>query len=281
MKKRAVFIVIFLLLLININTYAQCNLGVGIDRNPNGFVCRDVPVTYTAQPTGNPPNPQYVWVIDGDTVGTGATLTNTTPGEITIYMTSSSCAVPDTFYTNSVFHQAVFYEIVSETIVEECNQTVADVRIIEVIRYGGDTPLSYNLLHNGGLGEQELYEDLPVGNYPVYIEDDQGCSDTTWVTMEVEVCDPPTPFEAITPNGDGYNDTWIIANIDKYPNNEVFIFDRWGQRVYHEKGYTNAEGWEVNYMGVGLPVSTYYYVLKVTLEKGEDFVLKGAVSVFR
>ena len=62
---------------------------------------------------------------------------------------------------------------------------------------------------------------------------------------------------------------------------KVFIFDRWGQRVYHKKEYDNADGWQAKYVGGDLPVSTYYYILEITLEKSEDLVFKGAISVFR
>ncbi|MCO6499453.1 MAG: gliding motility-associated C-terminal domain-containing protein [Vicingus serpentipes] len=284
MKKRLLLSVIFLPLLINTGLRAQCNLGVGIDRNPTGFVCKDVPIKYTAQPTGNPPNPQYVWVVNGDTVGMDSTVTLSDMNivDLRLYMTDSSCSVPDTFFTNNIYHQAVTYEITTETIIEECNQKVADLRIIEVIGIGGEPPYSYDLLNGEGTeGQKELYPELPVGNYQVYVEDNQGCGDTVWVVMDQNPCDPPYPSEVITPNGDGHNDTWIIANIQDYPNNEVFVFDRWGQRVYHKKNYDNVEAWDVTYLAVDLPVSTYYYVLKVVLEKGDDFVLKGAISVFR
>jgi len=283
MKKKLTVGVLFLVLLYSTQVVAQCNLGVGIERNPTGFVCRDLPIMYTAQPTGGAVNPQYFWVVEGDTVGTDSTITlrDIDPINIQVYMTSDSCLVPDTFFTNNLYHQAIVYEIIPETILEECKQTVADLRIIDILSNGGIPPYTYNLLYNGGLGQQELYVDLPISNYQVYVEDSQGCGDTAWVVMDRNDCSDPKPSEVITPNGDGYNDTWIIAYIEDYPNNEVFIFDRWGQRVYHKKNYTNVEGWEVKYAGVGLPVSTYYYILKVTLEKGDDFVLKGAVSVFR
>ena len=71
-------------------------------------------------------------------------------------------------------------------------------------------------------------------------------------------------------------------NIEFYPENEVFIFDRWGQRVYHKNGYDNADGWDAKYIGVDLPVSTYYYLLEIKPENGgDDIILRGPISVFR
>jgi len=284
MKKRFGLSVLFGVLLASTQLFAQCNLGVGIDSNPIGNVCKDVSVVYTAQPTGNPINPKYIWVIGGDTIGTDSTITlkDFTTVNLQVYMSSSSCSVPDTFFTNSIYHQVPSYTADYKVLITECNQTKADVQINDVLGVFATPPYTYNLITGeGSLGQREIYLDLPVATYPLYIEDAQGCGDTIEVDMSVVRCPPPSPLEVITPNGDGYNDAWIIANIEYYPNNEVFVFDRWGQRVYHKKGYDNVTGWDVKYLAVDLPVSTYYYILKVNLEKGDDFILKGAISIFR
>lgn len=279
MKKHLVFLTLFFVVTLNNEITAQCPLGVGISSSPIGAVCRDVPVNYTANPGVGAINPQYLWVVNGDTVSTGVNLTNTTPGDVVVYITSDNC--PDTAF-NQVRHEIVFFEIDFEVIIEECNQTVADVQINGVNSFGGTPPYTYDLLSgNGSLGEQTLYADLPVGNYPFYVTETGGCTDTTWIGMSVLECPPPIPSQVMTPNGDGSNDMWVIANINLYPENEVFIFDRWGQRVYHKKNYDNVDGWEAKYVGSNLPVSTYFYILEVTQEKSEDVVLKGAISIFR
>ena len=131
------------------------------------------------------------------------------------------------------------------------------------------------------MGQESLYLDVPVSSYPLVITDSKGCVDTSWIDMTVVECPPPKPTDRITPNEDGLNDMWRIHNIQFYPENEVFIFDRWGQRVYHEKGYDNLDGWQAKYLGSNMPVSTYYYILKIHLEKSDDIVFKGAISVFR
>ena len=70
--------------------------------------------------------------------------------------------------------------------------------------------------------------------------------------------------QAITPNGDGYNDVFIIDGIEKYPNNELIIFNRWGAEVFRGTNYQND--WEgksandLNIWGENLPTGTYYYL---------------------
>jgi gliding motility-associated-like protein len=85
-------------------------------------------------------------------------------------------------------------------------------------------------------------------------------------------------YNAISPNGDGKNDTWHIPDIEQYPNNKVQIFNRWGNLVYQQEGYTNAAGWTGTWQEHPLPDGTYYYV--VDLGDGRK-LLKGAVVLVR
>lgn len=79
-------------------------------------------------------------------------------------------------------------------------------------------------------------------------------------------------FTAVSPNGDGYNDTFIIQGIAQYPDNELFVYNRWGVEVYNKKGYDNSwggvsDGRATIAKNEGLPVGTYYYVLKIDGQK--------------
>lgn len=76
-------------------------------------------------------------------------------------------------------------------------------------------------------------------------------------------------YNAISPNGDGFNDYLRIGEIEKYPNNIVEIFNRWGTLVYKTTGYNNKDN---VFRGVSirrftynknekLPTGTYFYVL--------------------
>ncbi|HEY8999968.1 MAG TPA: gliding motility-associated C-terminal domain-containing protein [Mucilaginibacter sp.] len=70
-----------------------------------------------------------------------------------------------------------------------------------------------------------------------------------------------------TPNGDGFNDTFTIEDLNKYPENEILIFNRWGNSVFQEKNYHNE------WTGAGLSEGTYFYILKVKSTAGiwEDY----------
>ncbi len=79
-----------------------------------------------------------------------------------------------------------------------------------------------------------------------------------------DVCDliEVNVSEAITPNGDGINDTWMIYNIENYPNCTVRVFNRWGSEVFFARGYQND--WNGAYKNNSQPLpdsGSYYYQL--------------------
>lgn len=78
----------------------------------------------------------------------------------------------------------------------------------------------------------------------------------------------------LTPNGDGYNDTWIIQHIEHYPNTAVTVLNREGIIVYENDNYDNS--WDGTYEGKRLPQATYYYVLRFA---NTDKMYKGAVNI--
>jgi len=91
------------------------------------------------------------------------------------------------------------------------------------------------------------------------------------------------PYQAISPNGDGYNDYWEIRGIERYPENVVHIFDRWNNIVFSLEGYNNQDVvWrgEANHglTKAELADGTYYYKLKLA---PEGSVLSGMVIIKR
>ena len=82
-------------------------------------------------------------------------------------------------------------------------------------------------------------------------------------------------FTAVSPNGDGFNDTFVIQGLAQYPQNELFVYNRWGVLVYNKKAYHEVQQTPEAFRGVSqgratiakgeeLPVGTYYYVLNIT-----------------
>ncbi len=84
----------------------------------------------------------------------------------------------------------------------------------------------------------------------------------------------------LTPNGDGINDRLEIESLSQYPDNEIYIYNKWGIQVFHMKHYDNHWGGD-NHNGFSLggrkllPVGTYYYLL---LSKGSK-ALSGFIEL--
>ena len=70
-------------------------------------------------------------------------------------------------------------------------------------------------------------------------------------------------YNTITPDNDGQNDYWYIENIDYYEDNEIVIFNRWGDEIINFKGYNNSSvRWDgKNKDGNDLPDGVYYYII--------------------
>ena len=62
--------------------------------------------------------------------------------------------------------------------------------------------------------------------------------------------------EGFSPNGDGIADTWTIQGIEKYPQNELIIFNRWGNELLRAAPYNND--WAGTANGE-LPSGVYFY----------------------
>ena len=76
----------------------------------------------------------------------------------------------------------------------------------------------------------------------------------------------------ITPNGDGLNDYFKIA--ENIGNVELIIINRWGNEEYRNRNYLND--WEgQNNKGEKLPNDTYFYILIFE----NDTVKKGSVLI--
>ncbi|MCP2029287.1 gliding motility-associated-like protein [Flavobacterium sp. HSC-32F16] len=65
--------------------------------------------------------------------------------------------------------------------------------------------------------------------------------------------------EAFTPNGDGINDTWVISNIENYPNSIVRVFNRWGAEVFTARNYQNDWDGRAKGNASTLPAASSYF----------------------
>ncbi|HRE77018.1 MAG TPA: gliding motility-associated C-terminal domain-containing protein [Flavobacterium sp.] len=91
------------------------------------------------------------------------------------------------------------------------------------------------------------------------------CSSITSVDLEVRNC-PPTVYNFISANEDGFNDFFFIDGLRNiFLNFEIEIYNRWGQLIW--KGNQNTDDWrgevteDVKWSGDISADGTYFYLL--------------------
>jgi len=115
----------------------------------------------------------------------------------------------------------------------------------------------------------------------VIVESQYGC--ISMDTIVVDECNVEFFFRdipnAITPNGDDFNDVWNIVKLSGYTQAEVEIFSRWGTLVWKsEPGY--SEPWDGKDMsGRDLPMDSYHYVIKLNV--GNKDRITGIITVIK
>jgi gliding motility-associated-like protein/uncharacterized repeat protein (TIGR01451 family) len=81
---------------------------------------------------------------------------------------------------------------------------------------------------------------------------------------------------AFTPNDDGLNDIWNIPALVAFPLAEVKVYNRYGQLIFYNKGYTKQ--WDGRFKGLKQPIGAYPYT--INLKNGYK-LLSGIVMLIR
>ncbi len=241
------------------------------------------PVTELTGPTAGT---VFSWTNNNTAIGLGASGTGDVPSftaqnttgttlaaTITITPSANGCVGEPETYNITVYATSVTPNLVS-MIDADCLGKALGALDIEVV--GGESPYTY-AWSNGAITED--IEGLDAGVYEIIVTDNKGC--TSKDTSFQIVARPETPLKlnnVFSPNGDGKNDMWVIGNIELYPENEIFVYNRWGNQVYSEKGYNNEKPliWD----GSNLTEGTYLYVLKINM-CGVDKTYKDYITIVR
>ena len=105
-----------------------------------------------------------------------------------------------------------------------------------------------------------VFQDTPTftqvtpGVYNVIVRDKNGCGMSN--LFLIYVLDYPRFF---TPNGDGFNDLWVIKNINQMPDYTISIFDRYGKLL--KQMNQNGTGWNGIFNGREMPSDDYWFTL--------------------
>ncbi len=223
----------------------------------NQTICLDnLPLLVSANT--NDPNDQYLW------------STNETMPEIEIQNIGSYWVTVTSMYGCETTE--VFNVIESEQATIEFTETIdfSDPNNI-TITISGIGNYQYVLDH-GLPQDSNVFMNVSLGYHTVTVIDLNGCSETT---REVVVVDAP---KFMTPNNDGYFDTWHISGVETLPGTIVYIYDRFG-KLLKQLSY-NSNGWDGTFNGAMMPATDYWFLADVKKDNIE-FQVKGHFALKR
>lgn len=114
--------------------------------------------------------------------------------------------------------------------------------------------------------ESNFFYNVPIGPHTITVIDLNGCNSTS---KDIVIIDVP---KFVTPNNDGYFDTWHITGVEQLEGTIVYIYDRYG-KLLKTLSHT-SQGWDGTYNGNLLPATDYWYVAHVK-NGAIEFEIKG------
>jgi len=227
------------------------------------------------------PELNYMWLYNNDTIYksnsvnyTDIIVTPTAPFNVyTLYITDPTCLNPYTI--SATINVEAIDPLPSTSPIPENGPyaTIVKGNSIEIFSNNLDCDI-YEWSWLDKISATRIITDSPEksGWYHIAV-DSLGCLgfDSIYIVVGVK------PYDAITPNGDGFNDVWNVLDIESYPEAVVQIFNRWGSLV-HETGGLNYVAWDGTNEGKELPVGTYYYIIDL---KTDDEPQSGPITIIR
>ncbi|MGZ3903314.1 MAG: choice-of-anchor tandem repeat GloVer-containing protein [Bacteroidia bacterium] len=140
--------------------------------------------------------------------------------------------------------------------------------------HSGGTLFEYDI--NAGTFTKKADFSNSTGMKPQRIKLVETCKPVHWEPLSVTI---PNVF---SPNGDNVNDYWTIIPSHKelLKDLSVSVYDRWGQEVFRSEDKNFSwNGRATN--GENCTDGTYYYVLKYTDQKKQQFSAKGFLTLTR
>ncbi len=127
-----------------------------------------------------------------------------------------------------------------------------------------------------------IAEPLEDTRYIVSAIDERQCpaSDTVLVRV-VTICEAEDLLipDAFTANDNGKNDRFRIANLVDFAGTvSIEVYNRWGERVYFERG---NEGWDGTFQGEPAPEAVYLYIIRAQCDGEDEIFYKGNVTLLR
>ncbi len=202
---------------------------------------------------GTPPY-AYLWEVN-NYIATTKSINNLYSGDYSFTITDANdCNVSSTIKIKD--------PLPIDATISTFNTTCNGKNDGQIIIYptGGLAP--YQFMYNNTIHDSNTFSNLSPGNYAYKIIDNNQCVSELYsaeISNNSSDCiDIPNTF---TPNSDGINDYWEIANIDMFPDSRVQVFNRWGQLVFETR--SNDMMWDGTSKMGNCPTGTYLYNIEL------------------
>jgi gliding motility-associated-like protein len=114
--------------------------------------------------------------------------------------------------------------------------------------------------------------------YYVYGLSDKGCRNVDSIYVDIDYHDNLYVPNAFSPNGDGNNDLFRVANLTFQNIQEFKVLNRWGQELFSA---IDNRGWNGTFKGKPQDPATYFYLIRVAYPDGSTKLFKGDVILVR
>lgn len=128
------------------------------------------------------------------------------------------------------------------------------------------------ILDDGEPQASNVFNNVTIGRHEITVIDLNGCApayDTVFVY------DIP---KFVTPNNDGFFDTWHITGVNELPGTIVYIYNRHG-KLLKTLPHTSL-GWDGTFNGQHMPADDYWFSADI-VQDGESFNIRGHFALKR
>lgn len=207
-----------------------------IELSDHADFCEGKTVTLDAGPGFT----SYLW----STGAISQSITVSTPGTYTV-------TVKNIFGCENTKSVQVNYSVLATIVAVNINNNTATI----VLSATGSYEYS---LDNFTWQDSNIFNNLATGEYTVYVRTKSGCiiGQKKFSVFNIQ--------NAITPNGDGNNDSWKIAGLENYPGTEIYLYDRKGFVILKEVITKKPFVWDGKYHQQPVATGNYWYTIKVS-----------------
>jgi len=162
----------------------------------------------------------------------------------------------------------------------DCTNSGKEEGSVSVTVDGGLSPYTY--YWGKGFDDSSEITDLPKGKYSVEVTDANGCKVLS-EDLKVDDCDRSDCYKGssvMSPNGDEFNEYFLIKCYEDFPANELIVYDRLGNKVFGQTNYDGTwNGLDLN--SKPLIEGSYMWVFLGYDENNNKSIYKGTVTILR